>query len=267
MPIDPASVVEDVKRSRKYRHLCDATVRRVAASAGSRADSHKGAVKSTKRKLHQIYGAYLEGWDPQAARKLVEGLTPHAGAEAVRAVSRQVLALHASTRERLPLLDTLYRRLFEITGVPRRVLDLGCGLHPFSVPWMGLPQDAQYRAWEIDERMTDLVNLFLSRIGCRGAAFCRDMLAGTPTEQADVVFVLKMLPCLERQEGGCSSRLLRDLNARFVVVSFPTRSIGGRDKGMQAHYSAAMDRILAGLRWPASKVECRQEMFFVLDKR
>jgi 16S rRNA (guanine(1405)-N(7))-methyltransferase len=267
MQADLSLVVEDVRQARKYRYLCEATVRRVAAWALERGGPRKDVVKRTKRKLHQVYGAYLEQWDPQVAGQALEGLRSDPAPRAVRDACRRILSLHSSTRERLELLETLYPALFAVTGVPGRLLDLGCGLHPFALPWMGLPPHTEYHAWEIDARMVDLANRLLGVLRRRGAAVCRDVLAEAPAEGADVAFLLKMIPCLEQQERGCGTRLLRGLNAAFVVVSFPTRTIGGRDKGMSSRYAAAMERILSDLPWPATRIQHVQETFFVLDKR
>ena len=98
--------------------------------------------------------------------------------------------------------------IFEITGVPRRVLDLGGGLHPFALPWMNVPVTSEYVVWEIDQRMVDLVNRFFSTVGRRPLARCQDMLVRTPKEEADVVFLMRVLPSLEQQDKGCSMELL-----------------------------------------------------------
>ena len=48
-----------------------------------------------------------------------------------------VLERHASTRERLPYYGELYNHIFEITGTPKVILDLGCGVNPFSYKYLG----------------------------------------------------------------------------------------------------------------------------------
>jgi len=267
MPIQLADVVEELGRSRKYRHLCRDTLRRIAFWSASRSSSQNEALKRAKRKLHQVYGAYLQGWDPQVAHGLLDSLPPTPQEDVLQAVCRQILNQHTSTRERQGALEKLYAAIFEIVGRPKRLLDLGCGLHPFALPWMGLPPDCEYLAWEVDRRMVDLVNRFLTILGRRPSAQCRDVLANGPPRQADVVFLLKMLPCLEQQERGCSEPLLRSLATPFVVVSFPARSIGGREKGMRAHYASAMGSILAECPWPVSTMEHGEEIFFILNKR
>jgi len=266
MAIDTSQIVEELKRSRKYRHLCEDTLVRVAAWAAVRAKSQKDATQKAKRKLHQVYGAYLEAWDFEHAGRMLGALRPGADPEAARKVCRQIMQQHTSTKERLGHLDTLYASLFAITGRPQRILDVGCGLHPFALPWMELPGEVVYFAWDIDERVVALVNRFLTMMGSEPHARCRDVLVSSPTAQADVAFVLKMLPCLEQQEKGCSVRLLRDINAPFIVVSFPVHSIGGHGKGMRKHYAQMMENISAELGWRGVPLEFREELFFVLHR-
>ena len=267
MPIRLTDVVAAIGHSRKYRHLCRDMVTRVAAWAVSRSRSEADAVKRAKRKLHQIHGAYMHGWDADAAHALLDSLQPDPDVSALRPVCRRIMEQHASTRERLPALDGLYADIFEVTGVPRRVLDLGCGLHPFALPWMNLPPESEYAAWEVDGQMVALVNRFLALAGRRPLARCRDVLARFPGEEADVILLMKMLPSLEQQRKGCSAEVLQVLNARFVVVSFPVRSMCGREKGMRAHYTRAMNNVLAECPWPTTTIELGREVFFVLDKR
>lgn len=267
MRIDTARVADEVAASRKYRWLFRGTLVRVAAWAVERSESQKEAVARAKRKLHQVYGAYLEGWDPEGAAALIAGLEPNCGKDELRAVCADILRRHASTRERLPFMDALYDRLWEITGVPARIADVGCGLHPFATPWMGLPESTAYFGLEIDTRMAELIRSFFTLAGRQGRIECGDVLVRMPDERADVALLLKMLPSLERQEKGCTERVLRGLDAAHVVVSFPARSLSGREKGMRAHYSATMEETVDRCSWPFVRFELGNEVFFVLDKR
>ena len=54
--------------------------------------------------------------------------------------------------------------------------------------------------------------------------------SGPPEASADMVLLLKAIPCLEQEEPGAGKRLLRSLDAPVVVVSFPARSLGPRYK-------------------------------------
>ena len=266
MTIDAAAVADAVRTSRKYRHLCRPVVERAARWAVLRSRSEKDAVKRAKRHLHQVHGAYLAEWQPAEVGRLLDDLASAPEAAALRAACREVLPRHASTRERLPIVEEFHRQVFAVTGLPESILDLGCGLHPFELPWMGLPATAAYEAWDIDGRVVSLVKRFFGLAWSGGRAFCADVLSAPPAHGADVAFLLKMLPCLEQQERGCSRRLIENLAAAFVVVSFPTASLGGRPKGMARNYSESMDRILADLPWPAMRIGFSQETVYVIRK-
>jgi 16S rRNA (guanine(1405)-N(7))-methyltransferase len=238
----------------KYRNVSPETLARVASWALVRYRSDKEILKAAKRKLHQVYAAYLT---PKAAARLSQLV---AGPQEPRATCLEAMSLHASTTERLPILEELYGRIFAITGVPQRVLDLACGLHPFGLPWMGLPEGSSYHAMDIDcELMARLGGFFANQI----VAECRDILVRPPEEPADVAFLLKAVPCLEQQERGASLRLLRSLKARHGVVSFPVRSLGGHSKGMEEHYTAMAEDLIEKLGTDAEALRYPSEIFYV----
>ena len=259
-----SDVVEALSRSRKYAHLCEATLERMALWALARHPSPKDATKAAKRKLHQVYGAYVERLDLKHLEALVTSLPQCPSDAQLRATCADAMQLHASTAERLPLLDSLYGGLFALTGSPSTVLDIACGLNPFSLPWMGLGPDAKYVPLDIDQRLTALTNDFLGRLGRPALAECRDVLVSPPSVEADVALLLKTAPCLEQQEPGATARLLGDLKARHAVVSFPVQSLGGRDKGMRRHYESFMADLSASLGTEPRVLDLPGETYYVL---
>ncbi len=267
MPVDIAQVIDSLKQSRKYKSLCDETLNRVAAWAAARSKNGKEAVKRAKTKLHQVYGAYLGGWDAREAGALLDQLIGGQSEEDVRRICRDMLFMHASMRERMQGLDEIYARIFDVTGRPSRLLDIGCGFQPFALPWMNLPREAKYIGTEIDTRIVDLANRFLARIGQTGEIRAQDVLVSVPTDEVDVVFLFKILPSLEQQEKGCSGRILHEINAARVVVSLPTRTLGGRDVGMDEYYRRMMEEILRGGKWTVTEFAVERELFCILDKR
>jgi 16S rRNA (guanine(1405)-N(7))-methyltransferase len=127
--------------------------------------------------------------------------------------------------------------------VPGRLLDLGCGLGPLALPWMGLAPTATYVAVDVDRRMLDQVAAFLALVGQPHETRALDLGAGTPTDRADVALLLKLVPTLDRQDPAAASRLLGALDVSYAVVSFPARSLGGRGKGMEDTYRGRLDRL------------------------
>ena len=263
MSLDAASLAADLRLSRKYRDLCTETLARVSRWAVSRGRSRSEAAERARRKLHQVYGAYLSQWNPAGAERLLAALAPGASEATLRETCRRILRMHTSTRERLGLMDQVYEAIFRRTGRPRRVLDLGCGLHPFAIPWMNLPADTQYACWEIDERIVGLLNRFLPLTGREPLACAHDLLATDPDQEADLVFLLKTLPCLEQQEKGCGEGILRKLRTPIVVMSFPAYSIGGREKGMRSTYAQWGADLCIRLSWQAETLHTANEVFLI----
>ena len=190
---------------------------------------------------------------------------PSAADSAAFAVAcRETLACHASTAERLGCLDEVYRSLFLITGVPASIADLACGLHPFALPWMGLPPGVRYVACDIDRRIVGALGRLFECAQQLGVAECRDLLVSPPDCEVDVVLLLKTVPCLEQQEKGATLRLLRGMRARHVVLSFPAQSLGGREKGMRRHYHRMAEELAEALGVEMQRLDFETETFYVL---
>ncbi len=259
-------IVSALRRSRKYRFLCEDALVRTARWAAARRSRTRDVIKAAKQKLHQAYGAYLDALDAGEIERLVEALPADPPEEALRRTCLTVLRQHASTRERIPFMAEAYAEIFGKTTRPHAVVDLACGLHPFALPWMRLPPDVAYHACDMDSRIVSAVGEFFSRLGIERSAVCCDVLVSAPTVEADVAFLLKSVPCLERQRKGAAVELLRRVNAQHVVVSFPTRSLGGRDKGMYRHYREEMVRTAEALGGRTEELAYPSETFYLLTR-
>lgn len=261
---DPTAVAAEVLASRRYRWLAPAFVERVARTEAPKEARQVEAVKRTKRRLHQIFGAYVFDLDPdQAAATLAAaGDDP----TALRAACRALMAGHASTRERLDVLDTFYRRIFQVTGPPGSLLDLACGLGPLAAPWMDLPVGVRYNACDVDQRIVRIVDVFLGVAQIHHEVTLHDVLSAEPLPSADVALLLKSAPCLDQQAPGATRSLLERVDAPHVVVSYPTRSIGGAGKGMAAHYRTTFGKTIAGLGSVVAELQFPSELVFVVRR-
>jgi 16S rRNA (guanine(1405)-N(7))-methyltransferase len=190
-----------------------------------------------------------------------------AGGEAlVRQACHAVLARHASTRERLGIVDRLYSEIWAHTGVPGSVLDLACGLNPLALPWMSLRPGTIYHAYDIDAERIAFLNRYLALAGMRGSAHLQDIISDPPAEPADVALLMKTSACLERQRAGSTSTLLESLQVRSIAVTFPVHTLGQRRKGMPQHYTQTFQQMLAGRSWEVTRLELETELVFIVDK-
>jgi 16S rRNA (guanine(1405)-N(7))-methyltransferase len=172
---------------------------------------------------------------------------------------------HASTRERIRHLDAFYPPIWALTGRPGRLLDIGCGLHPLGLAWMGIGS-ATYLASDVDDRALRTVRDFLELVGQPHDVLRRDAAAGSPGEPADVALLLKLVTTLDRQDRGAAARVLRGLDARHAVVSFAARSLGGRGDGRALTYRRRLEALAAdaGRVSAVAEASVPNELVFVL---
>ncbi len=260
-------LVQAVQSSAKYGSVCEGFVRRVGAAELSKRRSLKEAIKATKNKLHQVGGAYLDAAGEYPRWLATLRAAAAQGDPVLRDACRATMAHHASTRERLPILETFFAETLAGIAPVRSVLDVACGLNPLAIPWMPLAPGATYLACDIYHDMMDFIGAFLALTGVGGRAFVCDVIHEPPAERVHLALILKTIPCLEQVDKSAGLRLLDAVRADYALVSFPARSLGGRDKGMIAHYEARLRDLLAERQWPVQRFEFETELAFLVDKR
>jgi 16S rRNA (guanine(1405)-N(7))-methyltransferase len=261
-------IAQAVLASPRYRHLHAGAVRDVARQEAGKYRTLAEAIKATKSKLHQVSSAYLDGRMEYARwLEILRAAVATGEQERIRAACAGIMRAHASTRERLPMLEAFYRETLGRLGPIQSVLDLGCGLNPLAVPWMPLAPDASYYACDLDAQMVAFLGDALGVLGQAGNAVVCNLLEGAPAQSVDVALALKLLPCLEQLEKTASLRLLESIQASYVIVSFPVQSLGGKHKGMRANYDAHFQELIVHTSWQAQRFAFQSELAFVLTKR
>lgn len=248
--------------SRKYREVCPDTVRRIWNACEGKYKKPKDVDRAVREALHGITAAFMT---PEESTQL--GYDMHTWyCDKTDTGLERMLSRHASTRERLPLseMDALYGRIFEITGRPRSVLDLACGINPLYLGARGI----QTVGVDISGSAVEAVNRFGQVYGLPVRAVCADLLCpgAIPDGQYDVALLFKLLPLLERQRATSAMDVMRALNAKWLVVSFPTRTLGGRNVGMAGHYSDWMSAHIPSGRAVADHFETSNELFYLLKQ-
>jgi len=252
----------------KYNDLCPALVRRIAARELATRGRAKDALKTTRRKLHQVGAAYWPGSTPDGERYVewLEALRRARGdPAALRQACAQIMQAHASTRERLPLLERFYQRTLRPIAPVRSVLDLGCGLNPLAAPWMPLAAGASYHAYDVYGGLMAFLGETLPLLGLRGEAGCADVLHQPPIIEAEVALLLKVLPLVE-QLWGDPAAFLQAVNARHLLVSYPVASLGGRQRGMRHTYAQRFEALLAELGWAWEAHSFESELAYLVHK-
>lgn len=243
---------EKLAASKKYRDVCPETIRRVIAECAPKYRRDKEIEAAVREHLHGITSAFMTEAEYKRALRLAEERDFEA-----------LLDCHASTRERMPVeaADALYARIFEITGVPETLADLACGLNPAYLIWK-YPQ--------IRVAGTDISGQSVRILQTLGIdAVSADLLCdgAIPSGRFDAALLFKVLPLLERQKKGAADAVLEAVDARFIVVSFPTRSLSGRNVGMETAYGEWMDAHIPQNRIVAGRFAVENELFYILKEK
>lgn len=258
-----AEIVERVLRSSRYRDVDRSLLTRLADEELPRARNADDAVKRVKRRLHQVVGAFRGAARPNAIESAWSG---DLADPAFRQACADALRAHASTRERVAHIERFYAGIWSLTGVPANIMDLGCGLNPLTLPWMGLGPASSYLASDVDRRPLVPVASFLELVGQPHRVEARDVIPGPPPDACDVAFLLKLITTLDRQDPTAAARLIAGLRVRHAVVSFARQSLAGRGKGMERAYRDRLDRLVGDVPRVGDVAEASvpNELVFVL---
>ncbi len=261
------AIISAVLQKPKYEHIQADLVERLAARELAKGRKTKEAVKEVSAKLHQIGAAYFK-LAPQYARWLEELVTlSHDPAhEDVRAFCLQVMQAHSSTAERLSILAEFYADILAPIGPLESVFDLACGLNPLALPWMPLKAGARYYGCDIFSDLIAFDNAFLAHCGLQANLIPADIFQYEFQQPVQAALLLKSLPCLEQLEKGAASALLEAIPAKYLLISYPIRSLGGKSKGMRQTYSAQFESLTAGRKWKVTRYEFSSELAFLVEK-
>ena len=261
-PISISDITVSVLATPKYSAVASSFIDAIGKSEAPKSGSQEEAAKRVKRKLHQTVGAYLNGKiaTDRWLADLVSASTSQARAETVQRILRQ----HASSRERSESLSPFYEAIFAGLGEVKTVVDLACGLNPLARPFMPLPPDCAYGVYDVHGALVDFVLRALDLLGYPAFGSTWDLLNGPPEVEADVVLLLKTLPCLTQVDQAVGVRLLLAIKAPTIVVSYPVRSLGGGKRGMRGFYRNQFLSLARALPRRIEELPIAEELVFRL---
>jgi 16S rRNA (guanine(1405)-N(7))-methyltransferase len=260
-------LVKAVLKSSKYRNVCEDLIRNIGLREISKRDNLKIAIKSTKNKLHQIGGAYFlkkpnYGFWLEKLRKAKKS----GNDDLFRKSCAEIMSYHYSTRERLNILDEFYARIFSLVPPVQSIMDVASGFHPLAIPWMPITRKVTYYAYDVYKDMIGFLNGFMAINDVQGYAEVRDVTQHAPEINADLAFILNTIPCFEQIEKSAGLKILEAVNANFLAVSFPAKTLGGKEKNMLKHYEAMFNKLTREKDWIIQRLEFRSELVFLIKK-
>ncbi len=192
---------------------------------------HDFLLKSIRAELRTIYGVFIDEHSNKKEELLKEKKY------------KEILNLHQSTKERIKSYDEIYKQIFnmlkknsdeKIKNKKISIMDLACGLNPISAVFIK-EKINKYFASDISKSDCNFLNEFFKIEKIDGNAVAYDLTKSDDVDKIsklskeyDVCFLFKTLDSIEFIEWGLSEKLIEKIHSKFIVVSFPTLSIGGK---------------------------------------
>jgi len=269
--MDTNSLINEIKKSRKYKDISDEVVGKnvVEFMRKNAGFDEKLVIKGVKTLLHDIHGSFQAS--TKKTKRIDEYLHELSKEPKNIDIIRKILATNKSTKERLPIYSELYARIFDITGKPANIMDLGCGLNPVSFPFMAI-YPKHYYCYDINESDTKFLNRFFKMTKMFGVAETKDLsnienVRKLPKD-IDICFMFKLLDTLEKKGHKYSEDVIKIVaeKSKFIVVSFATRTLGG--KRMQFARRGWIERMLSRINMKIEKIDFPEagEVFYIISK-
>jgi len=264
-------LLEYIKKSKKYSAISSEVIKKEIKKYfkinpkskkyldNVKSKKFKEIVKGVKARLHLIYGSFQKDRSKREEYlKQIYGINDYKHHD-------KILSTSVSSKERLKDYEKLYKKIFLIAGKPNKIIDLGCGLNPVSFPYMGVNK-LSYYAYDINKEDCDFLNKYFKSMKqfskLNGKAFVVDLRDIKKLPRADVCFMFKFLDVIEEKGHKLSEEIIKKINCKYIVVSFPTKTVSGRK--MKHAYRGWIERMLNRIKLKFEKILLDNEVFYII---
>lgn len=264
-----SEIASKIKQSRKYKDISEELIKSAVEEylRGNENVDEEIALKDIKAILHKAHGSFRTK-DKERIALLKELEENPENSEIID----KILETNRSTKERLEIYREVYRKIFAITGKPKSILDLGCGINPVSFVYMDLENpEVKYYACDINESDRDFLEKFFQISKIQGKSEILDLGKIENVKylpKADLCLMFKLIDVLEEEKEGhkYAEEMIKILaeKARFIVVSFATKTLSG--KKMRHPYRGWIERMLDRIGLDFERFESKNEIFYVIKK-
>jgi len=258
--IEFTRIAEKIRESRKYSGLNLETIRNAVMAVSTKTKKVTEIEELARNLLHRVWGAYY------STRPDFNKLFTKYSAGEIK--QEDILRIHASTAERLPIATEFYTDISSIIGKVESIADFGCGLHPLLFSQFATVDGISvYDFYDIDqEEIAFLNNVFTHQKLSSFHGYVADLFVDIPPKEYDVAFLFKLLPVLDMIKPHSGLDILRKINAKYIVVSFPTGSLSQNKLKMGDFYRDEFLEKMTKSHFMISQFSYMSEIVFVLQR-
>ena len=227
-------IIKKIKENKKYRSISNSVIEKEIEiySKKNILNEDKETIKQIRSNLHKSYSSF-QTRKKLKSKKLLEELKEKINnKKSIEEISKELLSITLSTKERLDSYSTIYEKIFSEIKKPKTIIDLGSGLNPISILLTNL-KNIDYFSYDIDEEDFKLLNDFFQIIksqGINGKASIldlRDFQNVSKLPEADIILLFKVLDILDKDDHKTSEEIIKILikKSKLIVVSFATKTL------------------------------------------
>lgn len=226
----------------------------------------KNIIKEVRGHLRDVYGVFI------SERYYIKEKLK------VNSSDDDFLKLHKSTIERLDSYEEVYEKIFTHLfekGLSKNytILDLACGMNPLSIKLMPITPKIYYGC-DLSMHDMDFISSCFKEWNYNGKLFSVDLthenafniLEENVSFPVDVCFLFKALDSLEAVQRHISKKLISFIDSKYFVVSFATKTIGGKTS-INSSKRAWFVNFIEANNWNYSFFETSNEIYFIIHKK
>ena len=266
-------ILYEIQKSKKYPDVYSPLLARICDEESAKYKKNREILKAVKNRLHVIYGAFFDKNSVKKAADMINNFTREANMPHIARLLGELVYMNASVNERFGFIREFYKFIFDSVPVEdiHSVLDIGCGFNPFFLTFIleaapKLKLD-NYYSLDIDVRLAGAINEYLSFLRFPKNAGCMDIVAKTPDQTADMAFLFKIIPTIENCKKGRAFEILSEIGVKYAAVSFPTKTLCGKNVGMADNYAELFEKNIDHDKFKITgKHIFENELVYVLEK-
>ncbi len=221
----------------------------------------KEIIKHIRMEIGNIYGQFLTEKFSKKSKILEKTLN-----------YEELLLLHKSSRERLQYYQEIYTKIFT-WKTPNKIADLACGLNPISYPILKevSGKNIEYFATDLNPDDMNFLNNYFKKNNYPAKAKALDIsnpqiFKEKEIQNAEMIFLFKALDSIEEIKKNISKEFLKNLNPKYIVVSFPTKSIKAKQQFKNTR-KGWLRKLIDDNNWNFEEFEIDNEIFFLIEKK
>ena len=273
--VDEGAALAALRAAMRNPSMAQAVEAEVGRGRGRGAARRRLAKEARRHVYHGLRRYTADTKGREQLREKLETAIRDGDSEAVETTVRELLASHASTRERSPSYEEFDRIVANEVGRPRSIVDLGCGLHPLAHPF-GDPERAAeaYLAIDKDPGSIGVLEAFAGSLDgsplVAEQADLEEVDWEAETERMgvdsfDLAYLLKLVPVVQRQQSAALPRIA-EVPARVVIVTGSKEALA-RHEDISRREEQVVKRFVEGLSPTAvTRAETEDEIVYVVRR-